>query len=256
MPTRRPRSLKHEYELYVEAEIENYKESIPRNVLLGIGDEAVAALAREAQFSLTEILLVEEVDRIIFRRLRLPTYETWRRRRLKVAAELRRPERWGLTPDAAVVRAVVPNADGAVLVTGRGMEKSALYLAAQGCDVLTIGGEESAIARVLSEAESAGLAARVHALAGDLCSFTPDTPLRAVVCSLSALASLSKADRGRAIDLLQKATASGGVHLVEGVSDGRSKRVLDDVLAHYSGWRVTMENSSPAGTLVAMKDVA
>lgn len=256
MPSRRPRSLKHEYELYVEAEIENYKESIPRHVLLGIGDEAVAVLAREAQFSLTEILLVEEVDRIIFRRLRLPTYETWRRRRLKVAAELRRPERWGLTADAPVVRTVVPNADGAVLVTGRGMEKSALYLAAQGCDVLTIGGEESAIARVLSEAESAGLAQRVHALVGDLASFTPDAPLRAVVCSLSALASLSKAERGRAIDLLQRATADGGVHLVEGVSDGRSKRVLDDVVARYAGWRVTMDSESGNGTLVAMKEVA
>ena len=141
-------------------------------------------------------------------------------------------------------------------MTGRGMEKSALYLAAQGCDVLTIGGEESAIARVLSEAESAGLAQRVHALVGDLASFTPDAPLRAVVCSLSALASLSKAERGRAIDLLQRATAEGGVHLVEGVSDGRSKRVLDDVVARYAGWRVTMDSESGNGTLVAMKEVA
>ena len=83
-----------------------------------------------------------------------------------------------------------------------------------------------------------------------------DAPLRAVVCSLSALASLSKAERGRAIDLLQRATADGGVHLVEGVSDGRSKRVLDDVVARYAGWRVTMDSESGNGTLVAMKEVA
>ena len=74
MPQRPSRSLKHEYELYVEREIENYKESVPRSVLLSIGDDAVRALAGEQQFALTELLLWDEVDRIIFKRLRLPSY--------------------------------------------------------------------------------------------------------------------------------------------------------------------------------------
>lgn len=253
----RPRSLRHEYELYVEAEIENYKESIPRHVLLGIGDDAVAALERDAQLSLTEMLLCEEVDRIIFRRLRLPSYDTWRRRRVKAAAELRRPERWGLTADAAVVRRVVPSADGAVLVAGSGTENSALYLAAHGCDVLTIGGEAEAMALVLSQAEAAGLSARVHALAGTLGSFIPDAPLRAVVCSLSALAALSKGERARAIEMLQRMTADGGMHLVQGVGGGRSKRVLDELMSSYpAGWRVSMEGDPGQGTLVAWKEVA
>lgn len=39
-----PRSLKHEYGLYVENEIEVYKDSISRTALLKIGDEAVASL--------------------------------------------------------------------------------------------------------------------------------------------------------------------------------------------------------------------
>ena len=38
------RSLKHEYELYVEREIEEYKDSIPRSAILSIGDEAVSRL--------------------------------------------------------------------------------------------------------------------------------------------------------------------------------------------------------------------
>jgi hypothetical protein len=59
--THRPRSLRHEYELYVEREIEDYKESVPRRVLLGIGDEAVAFLAAEPQLALTELVLCEEV---------------------------------------------------------------------------------------------------------------------------------------------------------------------------------------------------
>ena len=35
-------------------------------------------LAGEAQLALTELLLCEEVDRLIFSRLRLPSYQTWR----------------------------------------------------------------------------------------------------------------------------------------------------------------------------------
>src|SRR5215208_2990153 len=95
MTPRTARSLRHEYGLYIEQEIENYKESIPRSAILAIGDEAAAKLASEMQFALTELLLLEEVDRIIFRRLRLPTYNTWRRKRLKLHDEMRRPEHWG-----------------------------------------------------------------------------------------------------------------------------------------------------------------
>src|SRR5258706_15881610 len=134
-PHRPTRSLKHEYALFVEQEIENYKESVPRSVLLSIGDEAVAALSAEPQFALTELLLCEEVDRIIVKRLRLPAYESWRRRRLKLIDELRRPEHWGLRPDDVLVRALPRTAEGHVLVAGAPDEVSALYLAANGGDV-------------------------------------------------------------------------------------------------------------------------
>jgi hypothetical protein len=59
------RSLKHEYELYVEHELETYKDSVPRSALLALGDEAVAALGAQAQTTLTEMVLWEEVDRLI-----------------------------------------------------------------------------------------------------------------------------------------------------------------------------------------------
>ena len=86
----RPRSLKHEYELYVEREIEDYKESVPRNVLLSIGDEAVASLTGQTQLALTELLLCDEVDRIIRARLRTPNYAAWRKRRLRSPKRLPR----------------------------------------------------------------------------------------------------------------------------------------------------------------------
>src|SRR3982751_5073465 len=152
--TQRPtRSLKHEYELFVEREIEDYKESVPRSVLLSIGDDAVNALAGEQQFALTELLLCDEVDKIIFKRLRLPSYATWRKRRIRLAEELRRPEHWGLSPDDAVVRAVQSVAgESRVLVAGTPHENRALlYLAAHGCDVTALA-EPADVQRVLDAA--------------------------------------------------------------------------------------------------------
>src|SRR3982751_6608187 len=107
MPSRQPqRSLRHEYELYVEEEIEKYKETLPRSALLSIGDEAARLLAADPQIGLTELLLCDEVDRIIRKRIRLSSYRAWRQRRLKLLAELRQPEYWGLKTDDGVFRAV------------------------------------------------------------------------------------------------------------------------------------------------------
>ena len=130
MAQRPSRSLKHEYELYLEREIENYKESVPRSVLLSIGDDAVRALAAQQQFALTELLLVDEVDKIIFKRLQLPAYVTWRKRRIKLLDELRRPEHWGLSPDDLVVRAIqTTSSDVRVLLAGAQMETPRTALA-------------------------------------------------------------------------------------------------------------------------------
>lgn len=73
-----PRSKRFEYELFIEQAIEHYKETVPRRELLAIGDEATRRLAVAGQTKLTELLLVDEVDRIVVDRLRLPTFESWR----------------------------------------------------------------------------------------------------------------------------------------------------------------------------------
>jgi hypothetical protein len=81
-PTRAPRSLRSEYEEFIEQRIEEYKDGLPRASILGIGDEAVQELTRSEQYQLTEVLLQEQVDSIIRRRLRLPSYRRWRERHL------------------------------------------------------------------------------------------------------------------------------------------------------------------------------
>ena len=152
MTTHTHRSLKHEYELYVEREIEAYKDRVSRSVLLGIGDEAVAALMSQQQLALTEILVWEEVDRIIMRRLGLPNYKAWLRRRERRLKQYRRLEHWGFPPDAPIVRAVGPADDSHVLVAGVPFEGSALYLAANGCEVTTVEPQEDVVERVLAAA--------------------------------------------------------------------------------------------------------
>lgn len=259
MPQRLSRSLKHEYELFVEREIENYKESVPRSVLLSIGDDAVRALADEQQFALTELLLWDEVDRIIFKRLRLPSYTTWRKRRIKLLDELRRPEHWGLSPDDFIVRTVRPAAAAAesrVLVAGVGDENRALlYLAAHGCDVTALANADD-VQRVLEAAEEAGLSERVRATSNGLGSWTPDEPLTAVIYTPAAFAGLGAAERARVIEVLQSATKDGGVHLVQTIAAGKRTPVsLEELRRRYQGWDVTVEGGGPS-TFVARKGLA
>jgi hypothetical protein len=259
-PHRPTRSLKHEYELFVEQEIENYKESVPRSVLLCIGDDAVASLTAAPQFALTELLLCDEVDRIIFKRLRLPAYDTWRRRRVKLIDELRRPEHWGLRPDDVLVRALPSSSEGRVLVAGAADEVSALYLAANGLQVTTLTAEVDALERVMQAAIGAGLAGRVHAEVGDLASFKPPLPLNAVIVNPAALAGLTAEDRARVIDALQKATMDGGVHLVQTIiGSGRvsGSVSLEELRSRYRGWEVTVERADDrTKTFLAKKGAA
>ena len=250
---RRPqRSLRHEYELYIEEEIENYKESVPRSALLSIGDEAARKLATEAQTVLTEMLLWEEVDKIITRRLRLPSYSTWRRRRIKLLAEIRRPEHWGMRPDDALVRAATSASTGRVLVADA--ELSALYLAANGCAVTAIAADEDVVQRVLAAAAQLGISERIHGEIADLESWTPDAPLSAMVCASRLLGDLPVVARARAIERLQRATATGGVHVVRDVHRGAGLLTIDELQKRYADWDVSIGPSTDTfSTFVARK---
>ena len=253
----RVRSLRHEYELYVEREIEQYKDSLPRNALLKIGDEAVAALRREPQFALTELVLCEEVDRIIRRRLRIPGYPAWSRRCFRMLQQYRRPEHWGLCPESALVRAIQPDGEGHVLVAGEAGERTALYLAAHGCAVTTVELRAGALERVLAAAEKAGLTQQVRGCLTDIGHWTPDVPLNAVVCTPAAFAGLTPAERGKVIELLQRATRDGGVHLVETIVVGQEAMSLAELRESYAGWDISIErDGTAADAFVARKGAA
>ena len=254
MPHQQHRSLKHEYELYVEREIEDYKDSIPRSAILSIGDEAVGVLRAQEQVAFNELVICDEVDRIIKRRLRVPTYSTWKRRRLKLLARYRRPEHWGFHPDAPLVRAIPAGSDSRVLLTGPHVSDSALYLAANGCTVTAVGDAPDAIERVMSAAEAVGLASQVTAFASPLTEWAPDGPLTAVVVSPAAFDGLSVTDRARVIEILKRATLDGGVHLVETIVAGHAALSIDELRSQYRGWSISVEaGESAATTFLARK---
>src|SRR5438874_13025720 len=97
-PVRRaPRSLKQEYQEFILQRLEEYKNTVPRAELLKIGDEAVRELQTSAQdqYLLTEVLLLEHVDRIIARRLRLPSFPRWRQKHRELREGQRAPAHWG-----------------------------------------------------------------------------------------------------------------------------------------------------------------
>ncbi|MBX7117868.1 MAG: hypothetical protein K1X31_02590 [Gemmatimonadaceae bacterium] len=252
---RSARSLRQEYQQYVEREVEDYKVSVPASVLYGIAAEAARILDEAPQLGMREVLLSDEVDRIIGARLRIPSFETWRRRREKNANELRRPEHWGLRHDTPLAQAIPHGGPTpAVVVAGARLEGSALYLAANGCEVTAIEPEQAVVNRVLRAAQDAGLTERLRGFAADLVSYTPDGPLAAVICTPAAFAGLSAFEREQVFRLLQQATTDGGVHLIETLIAGQQVLTEEELRSRYRGWQISLVPEPGASqTFVAKK---
>ncbi|HEX6749729.1 MAG TPA: hypothetical protein VF092_20725 [Longimicrobium sp.] len=74
-----PRSLRRAYLEWVEEQVEEFKDAIPRSRLLAIADEVVGELrlSRGGQYQLTEVLLCDAMNRYLFKLLKLPGYRAW-----------------------------------------------------------------------------------------------------------------------------------------------------------------------------------
>lgn len=251
------RSLRHEFALYVEREIEAYKESVPRSTLLALGDEAVAGLAAQAQLTLTELVVWEEVDRIIAGRLKLPRYDSWRRQRLRRLTRMRQPERWGLAPDGALARAVYAAGAGEhVLLAGVREEGTTLFSAAHGCAVTALTAEPDLLDRVFAAADEAGVGSQVRGCVCGLGEWAPDVSLRLVVCAEEVFDGLADAERAGAIDELRRATAEGGVHLLRSTGGAGAAVSLDEWRSWYGGWAVSAEGDGRGGAMYRAQYVA
>jgi hypothetical protein len=251
-PRRAPRSLRAEYEEFIEQRIEEYKDGLPRASILGIGDEAVQELARTEQYTLTEVLLQEQVDSIIRRRLRLPSYQRWRERHLALRAAQVQPTHWGLAPREPVVLLADQVQDQeAFVVVGAADGACALFLAARGANVLVGDPDLAAIEGLENRAIAEQLSGRIECLVVPLEAWTPDRALDGCVIESAALAGLSAGDRAELIRRLKRVTRPGGRHVVMPASGaaGRTPAVSSDVLRSlYADWTVARpkDTSTPA----------
>jgi hypothetical protein len=110
MSTESPRSLRRAYLEWVEEQVEEFKDAIPRSRLLDIADEVVGELqlSRGGQYQLTEVLLCDAMNRHLFRLLKLPGYRAWCEQRATAPEPRVIPFRELAPPPSTV--AVRPNA--------------------------------------------------------------------------------------------------------------------------------------------------
>jgi hypothetical protein len=236
---RPPPSLKQQYQEYLLQRIEGFKNSIPREDLLRLGDEAVAELntSTEGQFVLTEVLMLDCVDRLITRRLALKSYRKWREHFMGLRKAQREPNHWGLAAGHAV-ESLLPRIEAGdqVLVLGPASEGVAYLFAAHDAAVTFVAGDLGIVERVESRIASESLSAQFLAYVAHLGHWFPDLdgPVNVVVIDAGILIDLDPTDRNRLMILLQERTEIGGVHII---LPGDPSLAPEAVLPFYPDWK-------------------
>jgi hypothetical protein len=255
---RRPLSLRQEYEEFILQRIEDYKNQLSREEILSLGDEAVRELevGPEGQLLLTEVLMLEHVDRLITRRLRLPTFRRWRDRHTRMRKAQRELTYWALPADlplAALAQRL--EEDEPVVVIGGAAAGTAFYLAAHDVVTLVIAESLPAVEAIETRAAQEALAGRVHALVVALGDWFPDVQPALAVVDPAVFATIDASARVRAMDALRERTVHRGVHLILPVEQRADVRSLapEALLAHYAGWQVERSARARGRWFLAIK---
>jgi len=238
---RSPYSDKQHYQEYILQRIEGYKNSIGRDELLRLGDEAASELqaTSEGQFVLTEVLMLESVDRLIMKRLSLRPYRRWRQQFIKLRAAQRTPTHWGLEAHCPLVP-LLPRleTEDTALVVGTGAAPTTYLLAAHDAQVTFIAADLGCVERVESRMAAEALASMFESYVTQLNQALPEflsflTGVDVVVLDPSVLADLSAADRGELVVDLQARSRPGGIHVLLPTC----KAIGPDALRSlYPGW--------------------
>lgn len=230
-------SLKQQYHEYILRRIEGFKNSIPRDELLRLGDEAVSELqaTAESQFILTEVLMLDSVDRMIMKRLSLRPYRRWCKYFNKLRAAQREPTHWGVEancPIAPLLRRLEP--DDAALVFGSRGEPLVYLLSAYDVRVTFLGTDLGSVERVESCLNDESLAAQDAFVVQPGLWLPPiEHPVDLLVIDPAPLAELNSAVQCSLIHEFQELTRPGGVHLLLGGSRALAPEAL---LSLYEGW--------------------
>src|SRR5918999_5476110 len=238
---RSPYSDKQHYQEYILQRIEGYKNSIGRDELLRLGDEAASELqaTAEGQFVLTEVLMLESVDRLIMKRLSLRPYRRWRQQFIKLRAAQRTPTHWGLEPHCPLVP-LLPRIEpeDSALVVGTEAAPATYLLAAHDAAVTFVAPDLGCVERVESRMAAEALASLFESYVAQLDQVLPEflgflTALDVVILDPSALLDLSGGDRTDVVRDLQARTRAGGIHVLLPTCKGIAPESLRPL---YRGW--------------------
>lgn len=217
---RSPPSLQQQYHEYLMQRVEAHKNTLTREELLRLGDEAVSEMdaAREGQFTLTEVLMADQVDNLIMKRLGLRSYGRWRKQFLKLRSAQREPMHWGVDPGNPVARLLPRLEPGdTALVVGAGAEPITYLLAAHDVVVTFVAGNLGAVERVELRMATEGLGSQFQAFmvpaGGWLATYMPH-PVQVVVLDASELTPLEPGARRGVVEQAQALTVPEGVHAV------------------------------------------
>ena len=212
---RSPYSDKQHYQEYILQRIEGYKNSIGRDELLRLGDEAASELqaTAEGQFVLTEVLMLESVDRLIMKRLSLRPYSRWRQQFIRLRTAQRTPTHWGLEPHCPLTP-LLPRVEpeDTALVIGTGAAPTTYLLAAHDVAVTFLADDLGCVERVESRMAAEALASLFESY---VAHFEPGLPsflgfvgdLDIVVLDPGVLVNLDGESRARLMHDLQQRSA-------------------------------------------------
>ena len=252
------RSLRQEYEEFRLQRIEEFKQQISREDLLQIADEAVHELevGAEDQLVLTEVLVLEHVDRLIVRRLNLPAFRKWKGRHVRLRRAQREPAHWGIDPSTPLAEhARHPDPESLALVIGAGAAPASFYLAAHDWHVVFIDRTVFHVEAVETRAAAEALAARFEALVVNFGGWFPEVHPTLVVLDPATLGDLPAPDREQFLDALKDHTVSGGVHHLLGADElgGVLAFAPEALRACYADWQVERTRSGRVRSFFAVR---
>jgi hypothetical protein len=255
-----PSSLRQAYQEFLLERIESYKNSLTRAELLEIGDEAVRELeaSAENQYLLTEVLLLEHVDRVIARRLKLPTFKRWSQKHRALRQAQREPTHWGLPGSHPLVtwaRRLEPG-DGTVVVGAPALSE-AMFLAAHDVEVFFLDQDLYAVDAAEQRAVTEQLGGRFQGLVIQFGSWFPDLLTTLAVVAASSLAGARSRDRQSLVKDLQIRTRPGGVHIVLAAIESSQVISLASGALHsayvQAGWEIERPRGKRGVAFVATK---
>lgn len=237
---RSPYSDKQHYQEYIMQRIEGYKNSIGRDELLRLGDEAASELqaASEGQFVLTEVLMLESVDRLIMRRLSLRPYRRWRQQFIRLRSAQRTPTHWGLEPHCPL-SPLLPRLEpeDTALVVGSAAAPTTFLLAAHDAAVTFLADDLGSVDRVESRMAAEALSSLFESY---VTGFDPLPDFLSalqhfdiIVLDPGVLLELSAAGRNDLVLDLQRRSRPGGVHVILSTCPAIAPESLRPL---YGGW--------------------